>query len=302
MNGYTHAGYAAALAEFGSPRLLPGCGGWILERPIPHTHHRDAMGCYPLFACVEWSRLREDLDALGDDLVSLAIVADPFGQHDPAYLRACFPDMVVPFKEHMVLDLARSPETFVDAHHRRNARKSLECLTVERCPDATLLADDWNRLYATLVARHGIRGLAAFSAASFKAQLAVPGMIMFRAARDGETVGLTLWYVDQGIGHYHLGAYSEAGYQWRASFGIFWRAIEYFAAQGLAWLSLGAAAGVSGTGQADGLLRFKRGWATGTRTAYFCGRIFDPQRYAAALGAGQGASGYFPAYRQGEFD
>ena len=302
MNGYTHAGYAASLAEFGSPRLLPGCGGWILERQIPLTPYRDAMGCYPLFACQQWSHLRGDLEALGDDLVSLAIVADPFGEHDPAYLRACFPDRVVPFKEHMVLDLSRSPERFVDAHHRRNARKSLACLTVERCEDATLLADDWMRLYATLVARHGIGGLAAFSPASFKAQLAVPGMTVFRAARDAETVGMTLWYVDRGIGHYHLGAFTEAGYRLRASFGLFWRAIEYFAAQGLAWLSLGAGAGVSGSRQEDGLVRFKRGWASCTRTAYFCGRIFDPQRYAEALGSGHAAgSGYFPAYRQGEF-
>src|SRR5215510_12316622 len=114
MNGYAHADYAAALAEFGSPRLLPGCGGWILERPIPRTPYRDAMGCYPLFACPDWPRLRDDLETLGDDLVSLAVVADPFGEHDPAYLRTCFPDVVVPFKEHLVVDLARSPGTFVD--------------------------------------------------------------------------------------------------------------------------------------------------------------------------------------------
>ena len=301
MNGYAHAGYAASLAEFGTPRLLPGSGGWILERPIPLTPHRDAMGCYPLFACQDWSRLHADLDTLQDDLVSLAIVADPFGEHDPAYLRACFPDLVVPFKEHMVTDLSRSPESFVDAHHRRNTRASLGRLTVERCADATVVADEWNSLYATLVARHGIRGLAAFSAASFKVQLAVPGMTVFRATLDEETVGMTLWYADRGVGYYHLGAYSEAGYRFRASFALFWRAIEYFAAQRLRWLNLGAGAGLSSSGQ-DGLARFKRGWATGTRTAYFCGRIFDPRRYAEALETGHAAaSGYFPAYREGEF-
>jgi len=301
MNGYAHADYAAALAEFGSPRLLPGCGGWILERPIPRTPYRDAMGCYPLFACPDWPRLRDDLETLGDDLVSLAVVADPFGEHDPAYLRTCFPDVVVPFKEHLVVDLARSPGTFVDAHHRRNARKALETLAVERCADPTVLSGDWIRLYSTLVARHDVRGPAAFSAASLTEQLAVPGLTMFRAMRDDETVGMTLWYVDGGIGYYHLGAYSEAGYRLRASFGLFWRAIEHFAEQGLQWLGLGAAAGVSGAHEDDGLLRFKRGWATGTRTAYFCGRIFDPERYAGVPGTRHAASGYFPAYRQGEF-
>jgi hypothetical protein len=302
MNGYTHAAYAAALAEFGSPRLLPGSGGWILERPIPLTPYRDAMGCYPLFACDDWSRLRADLETLRDELVSLAIVADPFGAHDPAYLRACFPDLVVPFKAHMVTDLSRSPESFVDAHHRRNTRVSLERLTVERCADATVVADEWSGLYATLLARHGIRGLAAFSAASFKAQLAVPGMTVFRAAHEDETVGMTLWYADRGVGYYHLGAYSETGYRLRASFALFWRVIEYFAAQGLKWLNLGAGAGLSDNPQEDGLARFKRGWATGTRQAYFCGRIFDPQRYAEALRAAHAAdSGYFPAYRKAEF-
>lgn len=303
MNGYTHAGYAASLAEFGTPRPLPRSGGWVLERPIPLTRYRDAMGCYPLFACQDWSQLRVDLDTLQDDLVSLAIVADPFGEHDPAYLRRCFPDLVVPFKEHMVIDLSRSPESFVDAHHRRNTRKSLERVNVERCADATVFAGEWNGLYANLVERHGIRGLAAFSATSFRAQLAVPGMIMFRATRDDETVGMTLWYADRGVAYYHLGAYSEAGYDLRASFALFRRAIEYFSAQGLPWLNLGAGAGLSSNRQEDGLSRFKRGWASGTRMAYFCGRIFDPQRYAETVRTrpAAAASDYFPAYRKGEF-
>ena len=44
--------------------------------------------------------------------------------------------------------------------------------------------------------------------------------------------------------------------------------------------------------------RFKRGWATGTRTAHFCGRVLDPERYAQLAGAA--ATSYFPAYRAGE--
>jgi hypothetical protein len=50
------------------------------------------------------------------------------------------------------------------------------------------------------------------------------------------------------------------------------------------------------------LSRFKRGWATGTRTAYFCGRIFDRANYREITRAsGCMATDYFPAYRQGEF-
>ena len=40
------------------------------------------MGCYPLFACTDWSELAADLAALGRierPPVSLTVVADPFG-------------------------------------------------------------------------------------------------------------------------------------------------------------------------------------------------------------------------------
>jgi hypothetical protein len=302
MNGYSHAAYAASLAEFGTPRLLPGSVGWVLQRAIRDTPWRDAMGCYPLFACQDWSRLHLDLDELQGELASLAIVADPFGEHDPDYLRQCFPDVVVPFKEHAVVDLSQSPASFVDAHHRRNARKALERVTVEPQADATRFAAEWIALYGKLIERHQIRGLTAFSEESFRAQLAVPGLTMFRATHGDETVGMTLWYADRGVAYYHLGAYSDAGYELGASFALFWRVIEYFSSQGLQWLNLGAGAGLSGSGEVDGLTRFKRGWATGTRTAYFCGRILDRAKYDEIMETkGVAASSYFPAYRRGEF-
>jgi len=302
MNGYSHPAYAASLSEFGEPRALPRSSGWLLERPITATPYRDAMGCYPLFACRDWSKLDLDLEELSGELVSVALVADPFGDYDPAHLRKCFPTLVTPFKEHLVTDLSRSPESFVAAQHRRKARKALEQLEVQRCEDATLLLNDWIGLYANLIQRHGIRGLSAFSAESFKAQLAVPGITMFRAARDRDTVGITLWYTDGEVAYYHLGAYSEAGYESEASFALFWRALEYFASEGLKWLDLGAGAGLSGANRTDGLTRFKRGWSTGTRTAYFCGRIFDQGKYDEAMRARNiTATDYFPAYRKGEF-
>lgn len=303
MSGYSHPGYAASLAEFGHPRALPRSGGWLLERPIAHTPYRDAMGCYPLFACSDWSKLDLDLEELSGELVSVAVVADPFGDHDPARLRKCFPTLVTPFKEHLVTDLSRSPESFVAAQHRRKARKALERLDVQRCEDATLLLNEWIELYGNLIRRHGIRGLTAFSARSFELQLAVPGISMFRASRGNETVGTTLWYTDGELAYYHLGAYSELGYELEASFALFWRALEYFSSQRLKWLGLGAGAGLAGANRVDGLTRFKRGWATGTRTAYFCGRIFDQAKYDEAMNARNitAATDYFPAYRKGEF-
>jgi hypothetical protein len=299
--GYANSRYARALAEFGTPRLLPRSRGWLLERSIPATPYRDAMGCYPLFTCADWSQLEVDLNEL-HDLVSVALVADPFGNHDLELLRRCFPDRVIPFKEHLVTNLAQSPESFVDAQHRRKARRALERLTVERCDDPTRFVDDWNKLYANLIQRHTIHGLAAFSATSFRKQMVVPGLSMFRASDGDETVGITLWYADRGVAYYHLGAYSEAGYKLEASFAIFWYVLDYFARREVQWLDLGAGAGLSSDEKTDGLTRFKRGWANDTRSAYFCGRIFDRARYEEAMKIRHVTeSEYFPAYRKGEF-
>jgi GNAT acetyltransferase-like protein len=302
MNGYSHPAYASSLAEFGTPRHLPRSDGWLLERSIPDTPYRDAMGCYPLFACQDWAKLEADLNEIAGDLVSVALVADPFGNHDPTLLRRCFLDRVTPFKEHLVTDLSRLPESFVAAQHRRKALRALERLTVERCESAMGCVDEWNKLYANLIKRHDIRGLSAFSETSFKAQLAVPGISIFRAVHEDETIGMTLWYVDRGVAYYHLGAYSDVGYELEASFAIFWQALDYFSKQSLQWLDLGAGAGLSSDGATDGLARFKRGWANASRTAYFCGRIFDHSKYEEAMRAQQITStDYFPAYRRGEF-
>ena len=301
MTGYSSSDYAASFADFGTPRLLPHSSGWILQREITPTNFWDAMGCYPLFSCEKWQELHRDLEEL-KDLVSLTLVTDPFGSYDLALLNNCFPELVVPFKDHLVTDLSQVPDSFVAAHHRRNARKALSQITVERCAEPIDFAGEWISLYANLVNRHGITGLTAFSEATFRTQLCVPGITMFRAMRDNETLGITLWYSDRGAGYYHLGAYSDAGYALGASFAIFWTAIEHFKSEGLKWLNLGAGAGLSSSEKDDGLGRFKRGWSTGTRTAYLCGRIFNRAQYVESMTArGISESSYFPAYRKGEF-
>ena len=163
------------------------------------------------------------------------------------------------------------------------------------------LLDDWTALYDNLIRRHHVTGMAAFSPASFAGQLAVSGLVALRASVSGDTVGATLWFVQDGVGYYHLGAYSPHGYELKASFALFASALEYFSEAGLAWLSLGAGAGVgSGRRAEDGLDRFKQGWATGKRTAYLCGRILTPTKYCELV-QGMPNTTYFPAYRAGEF-
>jgi lipid II:glycine glycyltransferase (peptidoglycan interpeptide bridge formation enzyme) len=98
-------------------------------------------------------------------------------------------------------------------------------------------------------------------------QLKVPRIVMIRATHKETTIGVTLWYAVGDVGHYHLRAYSDTGYQLRASFALFWFAIEYFGSNGLRWLNLGASRGIANKG-VDRLSRFKQEWSTGTRTAY----------------------------------
>jgi hypothetical protein len=304
VTGYMHPSYADSLAvvEFGTPIKLNKSGGWILKRPILGSNKFDGMGCYPVFSCKDWSKLIIDLEDMENEIICLSIVTDPFGNYNLNELKECFKDKFLLFKEHFVMDLKKSPETCVSSHHQRNSRKALRLVNIEKHENPIAIIDDWLKLYQNLIERHNIRGIARFSKQSFEKQLSVPGMVCFRALHEGITVGITLWYVCHNIGYYHLGAYSDLGYELRASFAIFWSAISYFAESGLSWMSLGAGAGANGNAS-DGLSRFKRGWANSSRPVYLCGRIFNHDAYSKlAIAKGVSLDSYFPAYRKGEFN
>jgi hypothetical protein len=298
-SGYLHPDYAASLAEFGRPRHLPAAGGFILERPIAGSDRCDAMGSYPLFSCHDWSRLALDLADLCEELIALTLVADPFGPYTPTDLRRCFGDVMIPFKEHFVADL-RGRDPRVSRHHRYYARRSLAKVRVERCDEPPHHLQEWTALYGTLVERHGLRGIRAFSPAAFARQLTIPGLVMFRATFEGSAVGAHLWYVQGDVAYSHLAASSPRGYDLMTSYALYSAALEHFTGV-VSWIDWGAGAG-GGVRTDGGLHRFKQGWSTGTRTAYLCGRIFDPQRYARICEAtGTPPGRYFPAYREGEF-
>jgi hypothetical protein len=301
VTGYLHPDYARSLSEFGSPLHLPKSGGWLLKRTIDDAD-LDAMGTYPLFACSDWKSLKCDFNQLGKSLVSVVVVTDPFGGYDESLLRDCFSDLVIPFKSHFLNDLSSPLESAICEHHARNAAIGLKQLAVERCEDPFSHLDDWVQLYSVLLRRHQITGIRAFSATSFGKQLKTPGIVCFRALRGLQIVGMILWYVQNSVAYYHLGAYTEEGYQLRASFALFRKALEYFGESELKYANLGAGAGLGGAAD-DGLSRFKRGWSTAVRTAYLCGRIFDREKYDRLVRArGIATTDYFPAYRKGEFN
>src|SRR4029450_8360722 len=100
--GYRHPSYVASLGGLGTPRLLPRCGGWLIEQGIPDTTLADAIGVRPRFDCADWSGLGQDLTALAERLVSVTLVADPFAAAGETELHDVF-DVVVPFKRHYVV-------------------------------------------------------------------------------------------------------------------------------------------------------------------------------------------------------
>ena len=148
-------------------------------------------------------------------------------------------------------------------------------------------------MYEHLVERHQIEGLRSFSAQSFEEQLALDGMVMIRAIENGQTVAAHLWLRQDDVAYSHLAASTPRGYELSASYALYDQAIRYFAAE-LAWMNFGSGAGLSGAAD-DGLSQFKRGWASGSRVAHFCGKILQPETYLDLTHDAE--PGFFPAYR-----
>ena len=207
--GYLSPEYVASQAECGQPLNLPHSGGWLLERPIPGSEAVDAMGPYPIFCCSDWSALGDDLAGLGDRLVSLVLVTDPFGPGGPAALPGAFNHGLAHYKDHYVIDLDVPLDRSACPHHRRKARKALARLRVEENDKPLTCLDTWCGLYAELIRRHGITGVSRFSRQSLERQLAAPGLVVYGAiANTGRNRGHDPLVLPGEVGYYHLAAYS----------------------------------------------------------------------------------------------
>lgn len=291
--GYAHPSYMQTLAEFGTPIELPGAGAWLLVRSIPGSDLADAMGAYPYFVYDDYRMLGAELARL-KDLVSVAVVPDPFSVGTEAGLSAAF-DHVIAFKTQYLADLEMAFGRYLSQHHRRYARKGLANFDIECAASPGSHGAEWAAMYQHLIVRHRITGLRAFSPCSLAQQLRVPGCRYFRALRDGVIHGAMVCYIDRGVAYGHLISTTTAGQELFAQYALYWTAIEH-CRDHARWFVFGSVPGLSDE-EGTGLGFLKAGWATATCQGYFCGRVTDADRYAG-LCAGPGrAAPTFPAYR-----
>jgi len=300
MNGYNHTEYARSLQEFGLPRKLQNCNGWVIERKTPDGSFTDAMGLYPFFVCEDWSNLIGDLEALSRDVICVYMVTDPFGDFDLQLLQEYFQDAFRPFRQHYIVDLKMPIEEIGGKRRRKHARKALNKLDMEIVEEPSTQIDDWVNIYDYLIKKHDITGIRAFSRESFLRQFCVPGTIMIKAIYSGRTVGAQIYLQQGDVVHAHLGACTQDGYDLDATYALDFYSFQYFRDKAR-WVDLGGGVGLSNDGL-DGLSQYKSWWATNTRQTYFCGRIYNYEKYQALMRSRNiPATHYFPAYRLGEF-
>jgi hypothetical protein len=297
--GYLHPGYAQALHEFGTPTALPRSGGWFLQRPIPGFALSDGMGCYPFLSCQDWSMLASDLESRRQELVSFAATPDPFGRYTLADLQRAFPDHLTHFKDHYIADLHRPLNEIVSSHHRRQAERALREVDVECVAHPLRFLDEWIDLFDLAVEKFQITGIRAFSREAFARHLALPGAFMSLARYQGVIVAAHIQLVHGEAAYCHLAAANDIAYKVGASFALYYAELQYFADK-VRWIDWGGEVGLAKDGR---LSSFKSGWSTGTRPVYFCGRIFNREQYDEIARVKQvGLTGYFPVYREGEYN
>ena len=299
MQGYSHPLYADSLAEFGIPRYLSGCQGWILERQIPGAPYRDAMGLYPLFFCENWENLIDDFEALKNQLVSMSLVIGPFSQF-PVEKYSKYFEIFRPYKDHYILDLSLPLDETVSKGHRRSARRALRNLEVEMTVSPDIDLDEWVQLYGDLIRRHQIKGIRAFSHNSFEKQLAIPNTIYFRVTNKGNVVGGNIFLLQDDVAYAHLSAFSDEGYKLGAPYAVKWCALQHLSRL-VRWVNFGGSTS-SSQEHLTGLDYFKMGWSSQTGKSYFCGKILDEEKYTGLLNRKKAYdTTWFPAYRLGEF-
>lgn len=296
--GYQHADYAHSLENYGTPWELVHSKSWVIERAISNTPYHDAMGVYPLFQCQNWECLPDDLQTLRErELVSLVMVSDPMLDSSKHDLFKHF-DIAQSFRAHYLTDLECPYELAVSRHHRYYVRKAEKLLHIDIPELPHHYLDEWCQLYQQLMQRHDCHDIRRFSREGFRRLLSMPGVVLFRALKEGKVVGAQIILLSGQVGHLHLAAFTAEGYKDSASYFLNWHAMNYLRGR-TRFMNMGGGSSMEGS---DGLSRYKQGWCTEQRMTYLLGKILNPAIYKQ-LSSDDGLknSNYFPRYRTGEY-
>ena len=206
---YSSTIYANSFGSGYEPVYLDNAELYVLKRKIPGTEYYDAMGCYPLTIFGKNLDLQEDFNNLkSHKIISLVGVADPFFCPEPEELKTQF-DHVIPFKEHFINDF--SVESEYSKHHRYEVRKAHKLCKTKTISLAEHLKD-WYTLYKTLIDKHSIKGIQAFSQDYFS-KISELNPITVGAFINNELVSAHIWFEYKGYVYSHLAASNEAGYK-----------------------------------------------------------------------------------------
>lgn len=298
-DGYFSKTYINSFSDSALPIYLKNSNGWVLKKNIPNSKFSDLTGCYPYLCCQNWEYLAKDLNGLNlTDIVSMSFVTDPFAKFNDEALCSSF-DFVKPFKNHIAVNLSNYSLDQITKHHRKEIKRSLnKGVKVELCKDPISYLHEWNQFYKELIKKHKITNNSNFSLNSFSHQLKTPGLFMFRAYKNDETIGFSLWYANNNTVNYHLSASNHTGYNFGASYALMSTSLSYFKNIGIKYAGLGAGAGLQNKTN-DGLVKFKSGWSDITRPTYFVGKIINPLAYQSLSQMHNIKKfDFFPAYRQ----
>jgi hypothetical protein len=290
VHPYATLAYAKTLAHAGRPLLVPAWQTYVIGRDL-QQHTADAMGPYPLTCLPETCDIEDGLAHLRDaGLVSVTLVVDGLVGPSIDRLREVF-EVARPFKTHYLVDQSKYQPS---KHHRYEIRRAAAHGVTVRAIDLSEILDSWVELYGTLTSRRGLTGVQAFSRESFQSLADCQGFRVFGAFVGDDLVACHLWAMHGEIVWSHLGASSALGYSSGAAYALYDHSIRSFEGK---QINLGGAAGNADS--ADGLSRFKAGFANSTRTAYLLGAVLDPGRYDTLCKERPGAVGstFFPAYR-----
>ncbi len=292
IHPYARADYAGSLTHIGEAFAVDEWGGQVLARPTPDGRHRDAMGTYPLTVIAAEADVAGGLERMrAAGLVSVVLVLDDRLRPSLDRLASAF-DFVRPFKSHHLHDPGVGPVAYAK-HHRYEVRRAHARAAAAEIDLADHLPA-WASLYAQLAARHAVGSLHAFADGHHAALARLPGVRTFGAFVEDRLVAAHLFVLHDGYAVSHLAASSAEGYETGAAYAVNDLAVAVLGGAGMT-INFGGGAGFVDD-PADGLVRFKKGFANTTAASYLCGKVLDPTRYRA-MSAGYEAGGFFPAYR-----